>query len=477
MNPLYYKPEHAWAADFIPFFKDGTYYLYYLLDWRDKEKYGEGTPWYLITTKDLVHFTDHGEMLARGSRDEQDLYVFTGSAVEGLGKYHIFYTGHNHYLAAQDKPMQGIMHAVSDDLLHWNKLPEEVFYAPQERFEPHDWRDPFVFWNEQTEEFWMLVCARLKSGPSRRRGCTALCTSKDLVHWQVSDQPFYAPGLYHTHECPDLFHWGDWWYLLFSEYSERTVTRYRMARSLQGPWLAPQQDTLDGRALYAAKTASDGQRRYLFGWNPTREGAKDYHTWQWGGNLAFHELWQRPDGTLAVRPPEPVLNAFSASCSSVFQPGLGESLISSQSVRLAAPESFACSTTGLMPAACRIEASVTFEPGALGCGLVLRSSADYEQGYYIRLEPRCQRIVFDAWPRPGDQPYMLGLERPLALVPGQSVRITVLIEDTIAEVYVNGDTAMSARMYDIPTGSWGFFVQQGAAVFEHFALYAGPADG
>ena len=147
------------------------------------------------------------------------------------------------------------MHAVSDDLLHWTKQPGEMFFSPGDNFESHDWRDPFVFWNPEAKEYWMLTAARLKTGPSRRRGCTALSTSRDLVHWTVRD-PFWAPGLYFTHECPDLFKMGDWWYLVFSEFSERMHTRYRMARSLKGPWLTPANDTFDGRAYYAAKTAS-----------------------------------------------------------------------------------------------------------------------------------------------------------------------------------------------------------------------------
>ena len=32
----------------------------------------------------FIHFTEHGEMLPRGSRDAQDLYVFTGSAIEAV---------------------------------------------------------------------------------------------------------------------------------------------------------------------------------------------------------------------------------------------------------------------------------------------------------------------------------------------------------------------------------------------------------
>ena len=189
MAEIFYKPTGAWAADFIPFYKDGRFRLFYLQDWRNIPEHGEGTPWHQISTDDLVHFEEHGEMLARGTKDEQDLYVFTGSVVEELGQshgdskqshadskqshrrlaskqYHIFYTGHNPYFRAQGKPEQGVMHAVSDDLLTWRKIPEDTFYAPQDddpipqaigvkaiAYEMHDWRDPFVFWNPDAEEY------------------------------------------------------------------------------------------------------------------------------------------------------------------------------------------------------------------------------------------------------------------------------------------------------------------------------------
>lgn len=133
-------------------------------------------------------------MLPRGDRDAQDLYVFTGSVIEGLGQYHIFYTGHNPRLRQQGRPEQGVMHAVSDDLLRWRKLPEDTFFAPA-GYEPHDWRDPFVFWNDEAGEFWMLLAARRTQGPARRRGLTAVCASTDLAHWQPRE-PLYAPGCY-----------------------------------------------------------------------------------------------------------------------------------------------------------------------------------------------------------------------------------------------------------------------------------------
>ncbi len=463
---FFYRPAGAWAADFIPFYKDGTFHLFYLLDWRDRHKHGEGTPWYQISTRDFVHFTEHGEMLSRGTPQEQDLYVFTGSVIEGEGRFHIFYTGHNSYLRRQGKPEQGVMHAVSDDLLHWQKIPEDTFYAPQATYEPHDWRDAFVFRNQEAGEYWMLLAARLKTGPSRRRGCTALCVSRDLRKWEVRE-PFWAPGLYFTHECPDLFRMGDWWYLAYSTFTERSVTHYRMSRSLKGPWLAPENDTFDNRAFYAAKTASDGRRRFVFGWNPTRAESRDFQPWHWGGNLVVHEVVQEADGTLNVRVPETVDKAFSKQIAFEFKAGIGNCEIDANAVRIAVPDSFGCATAGTPSEPCKIETTVEFTENTRGCGIMFRADDDLEEAYYIRLEPRRNRLVLDSWPRAGDVPFWVELERPLSLIAGKPVELKIVVDGSICEVYANNKVAMSTRMYNRHTGQWGVFVNEGLARFSN----------
>ena len=461
---FFYRPEGAWAGDFIPFYKNGRFHLFYLLTWRDIPAHGEGTTWYQVSTDDFVHFTEHGLMLARGTVEEQDLYVFTGSVVEGEGLFHIFYTGHNPHLRQQGKPQEAVMHAVSDDLVNWRKVPADSFFAPQETFEPDDWRDPYVFWNAEAHEYWMLLAARLKTGPSRRRGCTALCASKDLKKWEVRE-PFWIPGLYSVHECPDLFRMRDWWYLVFSEGTERASTHYRMSKSLRGPWLAPDNDTFDGRAYYAAKTASDGQRRYVFGWVPTRDDKKDFHRWNWGGNLVVHELVQEADGTLSVKAPESVERAFARNVPYKFAPGLGHNEISAKGVRVDASGSFGCSPAGMMPQRCKIEATVTFAEGTRGCGIMLRASRNLDSAYYIRLEPARNRLVFDSWPRAGDIPHWVELERPIQLKAGVAVRLKVFVDGTICIVYADEKLAMSTRLYDLEQGDWGVFVNEGSARF------------
>src|SRR5262245_25959128 len=118
---FFYAPADGVAADFIPFYWQGTYHLFYLKDYRDEARYGKGTPWFHLETRDFVHFDERGEALARGATDAQDLWVFTGSVIEAGGAFQIFYTGHNQLFSGQGKPVQAVMRANSPDLQTWTK--------------------------------------------------------------------------------------------------------------------------------------------------------------------------------------------------------------------------------------------------------------------------------------------------------------------------------------------------------------------
>jgi beta-fructofuranosidase len=466
---IFYRPDGATAADFIPFFWNGTYHLFYLKDYRDVGKHGEGTPWWQVATRDFVNFDDFGESLARSAMQEQDLYVFTGGVIEHEGTFHIFYTGHNPHFRENGKPEQGVMHAVSDDLVHWRKVPEDTFYAPAADYEMHDWRDPFLFWNEEAQEFWMLLAARKKEGPSRLRGVTALCASSDLKHWEVR-APFWDPGLYYTHECPDLFRMGDWWYLVFSEFSERFRTRYRMSRSLDGPWLCPSDDLFDDRAYYAAKTAGHASKRFIFGWLPTKEDDDDRKGWQWGGNLVAHELWQRADGTLCVKAPSSVLDAFNTELPHDTVPVTGSWRWEDNAIRCAAPGGLSLASLGPMPDCYRVSATLTYHDPTASFGLVFRP--DWEKGnlYQLRFDPARNSVAFDFvhWPKQWDLPWFA--QRPLAMAPDEAIRLDVIVDGTCVVAYINDEIALSCRMYQTPGHDLGLFVSEGDAEFNHLKV-------
>ena len=264
MEKLFYKPKDAWVGDLIPYYENGTYYAFYLHDPRIKDKeYAEETTWHLVTTKDFVNLEYKGESIERGGSNKPNKNAYTGSVIKDKdGVYHVFYTAYNADIKINGKSVQSVMQATGTDLEHLKTVEDFLFVSDGNRYEEFDWRDPYVYWNEEEECYDMLLASRIKGAGALRGGCIALCRSKDLMNWSY-EEPFYAPGMYVTMECPEMFQMGDYWYLVFSTFSDQFTTHYRIGKSPQGPWMIPEDDVFDTRANYAIKTASDGKRRCI----------------------------------------------------------------------------------------------------------------------------------------------------------------------------------------------------------------------
>jgi beta-fructofuranosidase len=271
-----------------------------------------------------------------------------------------------------------------------------------------------------------------------------------------------------------MFKIGPWWYLVFSTFSDRFATHYRMAQSPRGPWMAPADDAFDARAFYAAKSAGDGSQRFLCGWLSDRLGRTDDGGWEWGGNLVVHEICQRGDGTLGVRPPEAVVAACATPVAVSPRPVLGEWRVQPGELIADSASRFSVLTLGALPETCLIDAEVSYLGGVQSLGLLLRASADLESYYQIRLEPPRQRMVIDRWPRAGAEglgPSSYLVERPLHLEVGKPLRLRVLLDGSCLVVYA-GDVALSCRLYDHPEGGLGVFVAEGQAEFRGLKVQA-----
>ncbi|WP_144750982.1 GH32 C-terminal domain-containing protein [Curtobacterium pusillum] len=476
----HFRPPNGFVGDVIPFEQDGRAWLYYLLDERPEAAPVDrptGMPWGAVSTTDFVTFEDHGVVLPSGGPDAGDFDCYTGSVVrDDTGLLHLFSTGHNPRITTETalgrKDVQVVCHATSDgDLTAWTKHPEWDLPALP-GYAPEDWRDPFVFRPSHDRPWQMLLATRRPDEPYRRSGVVARLESDDLVTWRDAE-PLWAPHRFIAHECPDVFRWGDWWYLVYSEFSDAFCTRYRIARSPDGPWLAPANDTVDGRAFYAAKTVALGADRFFVGWIATKDGQRDAGAWQWAGTMATLQAHQRPDGSLRFDLPRTVTAAYTdeVDVTADFTPRNG----AAATVGGGATSRSSCWVGPELPVEALVTVELDVAPDTRSYGVLLRTSDDGEAGYVLRLEPDRDRLVLDRWPRGttggeqwqilGDVPHAVELERAVPLTPGRH-RIDVHLDGDVCVAVVDGAVALSTRLYDRPSGRLALFAQDGAFTLE-----------
>lgn len=447
----------------MPCFHGGVYYMYYQCDKREPQPFPEGEPfgWSLAVSENLIDFRDYGEVLHKGVRGSREHCLYAGSVIYARGKFRAFYTGEcKYYLNRPDlPPKEALLLAVSEDGINWTKQKKTEICAPA-GFEKDYFRDPFVCFSEEIGKWLMLVCAQKAEGPKKRRGVLLYYTSADLENWNY-EGVFCSPDMYFLIQMPDLFRIGDWWYLLFSELDDMRRTRYRMSRSMFGPWTAPADDCFDGRCFYAARTVKSGQKRIMFGWNPTRELDDDLGNWIWGGNAVQHEVYQRRDGTLGVRMPEQVrrltgrkdpqmegcisLSRLDGGMESVVKKGQGDVF--------------------------RMEADLSYGAGTYGFGIKIYENSSEDLGYDFHFVPGERRFLFDKTPNyPWFRCMNRGLSRPFEILPGESFHLSLIVDHDIAVLYVN-DTALNVRMTEKPGREIKLYVHHGNVAWRNIELY------
>ena len=289
----YFKPhpENLSVGDCMPFFHNGVFHLFYLLD-EDHHRKNAGLGghiWAHASTTDLRNWTQHPQAVLYDLPEEAS--ICTGSVFHNAGMYYAFYS--TRYF---DRRGEILSCSVSTDGIAFRKIDKPQITGFEESgYSRKDFRDPAIFQNGADRYFHMLATSAWERTPpllSGYNGCLAHLISKDLRTWTPLE-PFFIPGYETLPECPDIFQWNDWHYLLFSI---KGVTRYRMAKKWNGPWLKPPDDALDGLMARVFKTAPfTANRRLAAAFAPALKGDSLFYA----GRAVFRELIQRPDGTLA----------------------------------------------------------------------------------------------------------------------------------------------------------------------------------
>lgn len=486
---IFRKPSLADSTgDAVPFYHDGVYHIFSLTPPPGTTVYPERlrTTWSHTVSRDLVNWEELPTALYPGAGEEPDADgIWTGAVIYGEGKYHIFYTGYNYHITDQ----QTICHASSEDGIHYTKDPANPVVSPiTELYERLDWRDPYVFYNDEDKCYWMLISGRLKEGPPTKTGCVILFRSQHLVDWQYYG-PIYQP--YHTNcpECAEMYKMGDNWYLSYSRFSEFVDTVYRVAKSPFGPWRTPQRDGIGGRRFYAAKSmVNDDGRRFYFGWAHDRAQQSDTGEWYWGGAFCVpHEVTVNQAGELDVKMPAEIAASLKEPVAWKYKPIWGET-------RRYGDKSFVVDAVGSLAYGFFEIAEPSFffqcKIKPTDCkdhfGLILKSNEQASQCLELRIEPGMQRVSLVNLPMavdpfwvesctnvgtpkdPGPDGIRVG-EKPFRFRDGDIIDVKVIIDRDLVEIFIGERVAFTYRIYEKMDYDIGLEVQDG--VVEYFDVW------
>jgi beta-fructofuranosidase len=455
----YFKPPGLYfVGDCMPFSHQGVFHLYYLLDENHHQGLNGlgGHQWAHASTKDLIHWEHHPLALALSAENEGS--ICTGSVFFHAGVYHAY-----HGTRLRDWT-QHLSHATSQDGIRFSKDPVPLGFPPA-GYSPLHYRDPFVY-QDEAGKFQMLITAQIEAYPLYQRGgCLLRLSSADLQSWTV-EKPFLIPGGEKEYgsipECPDLFYWKGWYYLLFGIHLQ---THYRMARALSGPWLRPAVDVLDNQLLAVMKTAPFGAgRRIGAGWVGCRKGNHADGQPQWGGNVVFRELVQFADGSLGTRFPaemiptraEPIPLQFcplTPGC--CILPAVPSSL---PAVRIEAPDTLEAGKAEGLPPNFYLSCRVNPRAGSTRFGLGLRGEGNMAKHYDLAFSPYKHQVDLEK----ECLDCVAGLDQPFDL--------EIVVVDDLIDVCIGHSRSLINRLPELKGNQLFLFCENGAVSFEQIEI-------
>ena len=297
---LFFKPENfgfseAFVGDPMPYYEDGTYYIYYLKEGGDSFHHSV----YLTTTQDFVSYQEYETPMIEASGEGQEDWIGTGSVVKTSDRYLFFYTAH----ADAEEYHEKIYAAESTDLISFEKIQGFEMVPDEEIGQKNDFRDPQAYYDPETGKIKMTITAAV-DGTAR---ILKYSLDADLTNAAYEGIIFTDPtGDFWNLECSDTFKMGDKWYLTYS--GQDDTLWYAKADEQYGPYDEPKR--LEGKLFYAAKHVEDGEGSYMVGWARRSDNPFSRTVTAWAGNLMVQEMKQKENGDLYLTVPEQIRNAF-----------------------------------------------------------------------------------------------------------------------------------------------------------------------
>src|SRR5690349_4604799 len=150
----------GFVGDVMPYFEKDSFHVFYLHDARDGAPGFH--PWSKFTTTNLTDYTYNGVMIPFGSTADYDIALGTGSVIKIGDTYYAYYSGFNdRFNGTGGKYRDNTLLATSTDLTNWKKVPGFLMKPETTNgYNQWEYRDPYVFFNTEKNEYWMLVTGR-----------------------------------------------------------------------------------------------------------------------------------------------------------------------------------------------------------------------------------------------------------------------------------------------------------------------------
>ena len=288
-----YKPKDGYVGDIMPYYENGTYYIFYLKDQGSSFNHSI----YLVETKDFLHYVDKGEVLkASYDANAQDNWIGTGSVCKVDDTYYFFYTGHNENNSIHER----IMVATSkNDLYHFNKL-DGVYIDPKPGLSKRDFRDPDVTYDKAKNCFYLTITTNPTSGGAV---IVKYTIKKDFSNYSYDTIVYRDTMGFWNLECSDTFKINDTWYLSYSGQDDTLFVAKAKSQflgygnSTYGPAVR-----IEGDYFYAPKAVSNGEDTYFVGWARRKARPDDGQNEAWAGNILAMKVCQREDDSLYLAP-------------------------------------------------------------------------------------------------------------------------------------------------------------------------------
>ncbi|MBQ1492340.1 MAG: hypothetical protein IIZ39_10310 [Blautia sp.] len=300
---MFFLPEvdgfiQPFVGDTMPYYEDGTFYIYYLKEGGDSYNHSI----YLATTQDFTEYTEVDDPLIVSSDEGQDRWIGTGSVVKVQDTYYFFYTGHTSPSA--EGFAETVMVAKGTDLYSFEKVEGWEIIPDDSLGQRNDFRDPQGYYDEENDEIILTITAS-QDGVARILKYTL---SSDLSSVTYDGIIFSDPTEeFWNLECSDTFQIGDTYYLTYS--GQDDTLWYAASDHPYGPY--GEAHRLDDKLFYSAKHVEGPEGVYMVGWARRSESVNSNRKVSaWAGNVAVQEVKQRENGELYLAPVSQIEELF-----------------------------------------------------------------------------------------------------------------------------------------------------------------------